>query len=169
MDGIWDDGEWISWDEIARHVYLNDLQEEYPAADLEVVEIFQDLVDAAARYRDSTGRHLDIFGELGELYAEIRFGIKRHRIGAPGSDGRLGNDFIEIKTISPDKRTDKVHVKRSGNFSQLVVVKVSDDYEFEARMIPRKALSKGKGQKASVSWSNLPPADDLESKDHPAA
>jgi hypothetical protein len=164
MDDIWDDGEWLSWDEINRHVYLNDLQELYPAADLEVVEIFEDLVDTALRYRHATGRHLAIFGELGELYAEIKFGIKRHRIGAPGSDGRLGNDFIEIKTISPDKNSNKVLVKRSGNFSKLVVVRISGDYEFEARMISRKALSKGEGRHASISWSRLPVLDESPRK-----
>ncbi len=161
-EGIWDDGEWISWDEINRHVYLNDLQVAFPAADPEVVEIFEDLVDAALRYRDTTGRHLAVFGELGELYAEIKYGIKRHRVGAPGSDGRMGNDFVEIKTISPEKNSNKVQVKRAGNFSKLVVVKITDDFEFEARMISRKELSRGDGKHASVSWSVLP-VDVIES------
>lgn len=164
MDGIWDDGEWTSWDEISREIYLRDLQEAFPAADLEVVEIFQDLVDAAQRYRAITGRHLAVFGELGELYAEIKYGIKRHRVGAPGSDGRMGNDFVEVKTISPDKGSDKVLVKRAGNFSKLVVVKITDELEFEARMIPRKELKRGTGKHASISWSTLP-ASDLESSD----
>lgn len=159
MDDIWDDGDWISWDEVSRSIFLNDLCDTYPEADPEVVEIFEDLVDTAARYKAATGRHLAIFGELGELYAEIKFGIKRHRIGAPGSDGRIGNDFIEIKTISPEKRTNKILVKRSGNFNKLVVVKISDDYEFESRMISRKKLAKGDGKRASVSWDMLPAAD----------
>ena len=162
MDGIWDDGEWISWDYINRHIYLNDLRDSFPAAEPEVVEIFEDLVASAIRYKEITGRHLAIFGELGELYAEIRFGIKRHRVGAPGSDGRLGNDFVEIKTISPDKRSNRVLVKRAGNFSKLVVVKISKDYEFEARMIPRKMINKGEGKLASVSWNNLPVSDEPE-------
>jgi len=155
MYGAWNDDGWSDSEEIGRRRI--ELWKAYPQADPVVVEIFLSVVDAAARYRRSAGRHLAFFGELGELFAEIRFGIKRHRrIGTPGSDGRLGNDFVEIKTISPDKRTNRVQVKRSGNFSQLVVVKISDDFEFEARMIPRKSLSKGKGQYASVSWSSLP-------------
>ncbi len=157
MDGIWDDGEWTSWDEIDRLLYEKALREAYPAADPDVVEVFADLVEAAQRYKAITGRHLAVFGELGELYAEIKFGIKRHRVGAPGSDGRMGNDFVEIKTIGPDKRTAKVLVKRAGNFSKLVVVKITDELEFEARMIPRKALAKGSGKHATVSWSSLAP------------
>lgn len=157
MDGIWDDGEWISWDEIDRLLYQKVLCEAYPAADPDVVEAFTHLVEAAQRYKTITGRHLAIFGELRELYTEIMFGIKRHRPGAPGSNGRMGNDFIEIITISPDKRSSKVLVKRAGNFSKLVVVKISDELEFEARMIPRKALAKGNRKHASVSWSGLAP------------
>jgi hypothetical protein len=159
-DGVWDDGEWISWDYINHHVYLNDLRDTYPEADLEVVAVFEDLVANAIDYKALTGRHLAIFGELGELYAEIKFGIKRHRVGAPGSDGRLGNDFVEVKTISPIKNSDKVQVKRAGNFNKLVVVKIDENYKFEARMIRRKQLSKGEGKHASVSWSKLPVTDD---------
>ena len=161
MDGVWDDGGWTDREETGRRRV--ELWEAYPHADPVVVETFLSVVDAAERYRRSAGRHLALFGELGELFAEIKFGIKRHRrIGTPGSDGRLGNDFVEIKTISPDKRTNRVQVKRSGNFNQLVVVKISDDFEFEAKMIPRKLLSKGKGRYASVSWSSLPPGGDGE-------
>lgn len=137
---------------------VNDLRDEYPHAEPEVVKIFNDLVDGAARYRELTGRHLNIFGELGELYAEIKFGIKRHRLYAAGSDGRLGNDFVEIKTIAPTSRSNKVQVKRSGNFSMLLVVRIANDYGFEARMVERKALKKGVGKLITLSWDGLPAA-----------
>ena len=159
VEGIWDDGEWTGWDEISRHIYLNDLRDNYPHADPEVVEVFHDLVESAAQYRELTGRHLNIFGELGELYAEVKFGIKRHRLYAAGSDGRLGNDFIEIKTIGPGNRSNKVRVKRSGNFSKVMVVRITDDYGFEARMVERKVLRKGSGKWITLSWSSLPAAD----------
>jgi hypothetical protein len=71
----------------------------------------------------------------------------------------MGNDFVEIKTISPDKRSNKVQVKRAGNFSKLIVVKITEDYDFEARVISRKELRKGTGKHASVSWSVLPPSE----------
>ncbi len=159
MEHIWDDGDLLDWDEINRHVYLNDLRDDYPHADPEVVEAFHNLVESAARYWDLTGRHLNIFGELGELFAEVKFGIKRHRLHAAGSDGRLGNDFIEIKTIGPGSGSSKVRVKRSGNFSKLMVVRITDDYEFEARMLERKALKRGTGKFITLSWSSLPAAE----------
>ncbi len=154
-DAIWDDGEWISWEWINRQTHERELRARYPNADPALVEIFEELVFDAAKYKHVTGRYLPIFGELGELFAEITFGIKRHRPRTQGSDGRLGNDFIEIKTITPEKKYDKVTVKRQGNFNKLLAVKISEDFEFEARMLDRKEMSKGKGKLATVSWSSM--------------
>ena len=155
-DGIYDDGEWISWDWINGQLYKQELQEQYPKADPELVEIFESLVGVAVDYHQKTGRYLQIWGELGEVYAEIKYGIKRHRAGAPGSDGRLGKDFVEIKTISPEKGGHQVHVKRAGNFSKLLVVRINEHFEFESRMINRKLVGKGNGRVALVSWSRMP-------------
>jgi len=154
-DAVWDDGEWISWDWINQQLHQQELKERYPSASIELIQIFEELVETAANYKDVTGRYLPIFGELGELFAEITFGIKRHKPRTQGSDGRLGNDFIEVKTITPEKKSEKVMVKRKGNFNKLLVVKVSEDFEFEARMIDRKNMSKGSGKLVIVSWSSI--------------
>lgn len=154
-DAIWDDGEWISWEWINGQLYQQELKEKYPNANLELVGIFEELVFNAVAYKEITGRYLPIFGELGELFAEITFGIKRHKPRTAGSDGRLGNDFIEIKTITPEKKSAKVSVKRKGNFNKLLVVKISGEFEFEARMLDRKKMSKGSGKLATVSWSSM--------------
>jgi hypothetical protein len=74
-----------------------------------------------------------------------------------GSDGRLGNDFIEIKTITPEKKNEQVSVKRAGNFNKLLVVKISEEFEFEARMLDRKKMGKGNGKYAVVAWSSMKP------------
>ncbi len=161
-DGIWDDGEWISWDWINGQLADQELQREYPKANLEVVRIFEDLVSCAEAYRCETGRYLQIWGELGELYASIKFGVVLHRPGTQGSDGRLGNDWIEIKTISPEKTHNIIHVKRAGNFSKLLVVKISEAFEFRATLIDRKLLGKGKGKHAKVRW---PDDENSEEKD----
>jgi hypothetical protein len=151
-DGIWDDGEWISWDTINGQLYDQERQAEFPEASLEIIQVFDDLICAASEYKTLTGRYLQIWGELGELYAEIKYGLKRHRPGAEGSDGRIGDDFVEVKTISPEKSTEKVQVKRAGNFNKLLVVKISEEFDFEARMIDRKTLKKGNGKYANASW-----------------
>jgi hypothetical protein len=121
--------------------------------------IFESLVENAKSYYALTGRYLQIWGELGELYAEINYGIKRHKPHTRGSDGKLGNDFIEIKTISPEKTGEQVQVKRAGNFNKLLVVKITPSFDFEGRFIERKNLSKGDGMHARVSWPALMAAD----------
>ncbi|MFP1680288.1 hypothetical protein ACLD02_16440 [Alloalcanivorax sp. C16-2] len=154
-DGIWDDGEWISWDWINGQLADQEMQAEYPEASLDVIRVFEDLVEAAREYRDVTGRYLQIWGELGELYGEIKYGIERHAPGTKGSDGRLGNDWVEIKTISPEKGNRTVQVKRAGNFNKLLVVKITQDFEFESKLIDRKTLGKGKGKQAKVTWNSV--------------
>ncbi|HZY17524.1 MAG TPA: hypothetical protein VFE82_03535 [Ramlibacter sp.] len=152
-DGVWDDGEWLSWDWINEQIYRQELAQKYPEADPEVIEVFERLVEVALDYKMVTGKYLQIWGELGELYAEVKFGLKRHRAHTQGSDGTLGNDFVEVKTISPEKTAPKVHVKRAGNFSKLLVVRISEDFSFDAKMIDRRDLGKGKGKLARVSWA----------------
>lgn len=141
-------------------------EKELPAVCLQVepelVGIFENLVDSAKSYHSLTGRYLQIWGELGELFAEIKYSIKRHKPHTRGSDGKLGNDYIEIKTISPEKAGELVQVKRAGNFNKLLVIKINKDFDFEGRFIERKTLSKGDGTHARVSWSKLT-ADDIKS------
>ncbi len=121
----------------------------------ELLAIFEELVGAAMKYKALTGRHLPILGELGELFAEIMFGIKRHDPMTQGSDGKLGTDLVEVKTITPEKANDTVQVKRAGNFGKLVVVKITEDFQFGARMVDRKVLAKGEGKWARLSWNTM--------------
>lgn len=120
----------------------------------ELVAIFDNLVDNAKSFFKLTNRYLQIWGELGELYAEIEYGIKRHKPHTKGSDGKLGNDFIEVKTISPEKNNNQVKVKRAGNFNKLLIIKITKDFTFEGQLISRKNLSKGEGKHAKALWSN---------------
>jgi len=156
-DGIWDDGEWISWDWINTQLEDQELRKAFPSASPDVVRIFQDLVSLAQHYKAATGRYLQIWGELGELYAEICYGLVRHKPGAQGSDGRIGNDLIEVKTLSPEKQTNTVHVKLTDrNFNKLLVVRITEDFEFSAQMTDRARLRKGSGKTRSTSGSLKP-------------
>ncbi|WP_207780941.1 hypothetical protein [Cognatiluteimonas telluris] len=152
--GIWDEGAWISWEYIDEHAEEMELRREFPKASIELINNFQSLLDAAAQYKVITGRYLDIWGELGEVYAEVKYGLKRHRYCAPGSDGKIGNDFCEVKTITPMKSVDRVQVKRAGNFNKLLIVKIDGDYNFTSRLIDRKVIGKGSGKFARVGWSH---------------
>lgn len=167
-DAYWDDGEWVSWEYIDSKLgtannddnwidFLELKSKEIDLLEHETLRLWnmlEKMVEVAQEYMATTGRHLPIYGEMGELYGELKYGIKRHKENTPGSDGRLDNDWIEIKTISPHKATDIVQVKRAGNFNKLLIVKISDDFKFKAHMVERKQLKKGTGKFAKVSWPN---------------
>ncbi|KEI70778.1 hypothetical protein [Endozoicomonas elysicola] len=136
------------WEEVEDEEFLSDRL----LINTELEEIFEKLVYNAKEFHLLTNRYLQIWGELGELFGEIYYNIKRHKAHTKGSDGKLGNDFIEIKTISPEKNVDEVRVKRAGNFSKLLIVKINNDFSFESQMIHRKNLSRGTGSHARAKW-----------------
>lgn len=159
-DGVYDDGEWISWKWINEQLHQQEVAQASRPDDPELALLFRDLVASARAYHQLTGRYLEIWGELGELYAEVKYGLKRHKPHTMGSDGSLGNELVEVKTISPENGGGKVHVKRAGNFTKLLVVRIGEGFSFESRLIDRKHLSEGTGTHARVSWSALQASSD---------
>jgi len=151
-NAFWDDGEWVSCNEINSTLYKLELKERFPLAEPGTVKAFYDLLEAAQDYQGATGRPAPLYGELGELFVEISYGLKRHKPNAAGSDGRIGNDFVEVKTISPEKSKLEVQVKRQGNFNKLIVVRICPYYSFEARMLERAKMPKGDGKLATAVW-----------------
>jgi len=153
-DGIWDDGEWISWEWInsqlkeepeddAQSVEPVDpyqSRDGFPFSILKQTEIFQDLVDCAARHFENTGRYLQVWGELGEIYAEIEFGLRRHGTHRAGSDGTIAGKLVEVKTISPEKASDRVLVKSQGGFEKLLIVRIDREFQFRGRLFDRSEL-----------------------------
>jgi hypothetical protein len=146
-DAIWDDGEWISWDYINQQI--NGPQPEGG--------LLEEMIVVAKEYFEEMGRHLPIYGEIGEYYAARRFGIKLHEDPkAEGSDGRLGNALVEIKTITPLRNSRYVRVKKNGNFGYLVIVKIDADFRIDAKLIGRKRLAQPCGEFYSVGWDDHP-------------
>jgi hypothetical protein len=153
-DGIWDDGEWISWEWInsqledepeddvnsGEPIEAYKSREGFPFSVLEQTEIFHDLVGCAIRHFENTGRYLQIWGELGEIYSEIKFGLRRHGTHRAGSDGTISGRLVEVKTISPEKSSDRVLVKSQGNFEQLLIVRISQDFQFQGKLFERIEL-----------------------------
>lgn len=156
-NAIWDDGEWISWDEINQQIQYKEWRARYPNADLSLVPIFESLIGVAEEYHLLTGSHLQVYGDIGELYGAITYGIKLHRNYAKGSDGRLGNHFVEVKTITPFKNCDVVEINLDRNFSQVLIVKINADFEVRGKLIDRKALPKGKrrGNRLRIDWAEF--------------
>lgn len=95
------------------------------------------------RHFKNTGRYLQIWGELGEIYAEITVGLRRHGTHHPGSDGTIAGKLVEVKTISPEKGNDHVLVKRQGDFEQLLIVRIDKDFQFTGKLVDRSSLLSG--------------------------
>lgn len=131
-------------------------REGFPYSATEQTEIFEDLVDCAERHFRNTGRYLQVWGELGEIYAEIKFGLCRHGTHHAGSDGTIAGKRIEVKTISPEKGNGKVLVKRQGDFQQLLVVRIDETFQFAGKLIDRKELNDGGGKVIRVPVKAFP-------------
>jgi hypothetical protein len=118
----------------------------FPLSTLKQTEIFYDLLDCATRHFENTGRHLQIWGELGEIYAEIKFGLRRHRAHTAGSDGTIAGKLVEVKTISPEKTNDRVLVKSQGDFEQLLIVRIDPNFQFQGKLFDRCDLKGANGK-----------------------
>jgi len=118
----------------------------FPYCAGEHIEIFQDLVDCAARHFENTGRYLQVWGELGEIYAEIKFGLCRHGTHRPGSDGTIAGKLVEVKTISPERAGDRVFVKRQGDFEQLLIIRIDHNFQFQGKLFERSELKGAAGK-----------------------
>jgi len=153
---FYDDGEWVTWSEINEQLQYKEWGAKYPNAVRSMIPYFEDLISLAESYHHETGLHLNAYGDIGELFGAITYGIRLNKTYAEGADGRLGDDHIEIKTITPFKNRDEVLVKLSGNWSKLLVVKINKEFEVSGRMISRKALPHRKGKVLRVKWSDLP-------------
>lgn len=154
-NAIYDDGEWITWTDINSHLERLEFEARFPNLDVDLVPIFQNLLAVAQDYHHLTGNHLQVYGDLGELYGAITHGIKLHRNYAQGSDGKIGNHFVEVKTITPFKSNDTIRLNLKRNFSMVLIVKIDADFEVQSKLIDRKALPKVKGDWLNLSWSDI--------------
>ncbi|AOS43258.1 hypothetical protein Verru16b_00301 [Lacunisphaera limnophila] len=167
-DGVWDDGEWISW------AYINeqlDLQENGPAPELVVedggsaddiepdskepdIELLNRIRAARNHFENTLDQISPDWGRIGEDYVAQQFGVKLSRMYTQGHDGRWGDELVEIKTITPHKHRPFVRVKLTGNFNILAIVKIAADDTLDVRFISRSKLPAGTGRNAHVvAWS----------------
>lgn len=144
------DREWIDrqLDEVPDDdAYASEVEKPYrsrqgfPCSIVEQTGILDDLVDCAQRHFENTGRYLQVWGELGEIYAEVRFGLRRHRTHQAGSDGTIDGKMVEVKTISPEKSSNHVFVKSQGDFEKLLIIRIDREFNFRGRIFDRSELA----------------------------
>jgi hypothetical protein len=158
-EAVWDDGEWISLEYISRQLAEQEDgagEASAPAGALDSKRSAEiaELIDQAIFHEKISASPFPNWGRVGELYVAERFGVELSRPHAQGHDGRLGNELVEIKTITPRKQKQFVRVKRAGNYSLLAVVRVDEHYNLDARLIRRDRLPANTGGEiAIVAWS----------------
>lgn len=160
-DGIWDEGEWISWEYINRQLGEADEDEredwtERVRAHVVKSSELQGLIRRAIIEEERTPLPSPLWGQIGELCAAECYPMELVRAHAQGHDAKLGTELVEVKTITPRKARPFVRVKRSGNFSLLAVVRVSKTYELYVKLVRRKdVIKKSDGEYAIVTWARV--------------
>ena len=152
---VWSPDQWLSWGNINDPAQADQIRFHFPDADPVYIATLQRLLRTAHVFNASTNRHLQIYGDIGELYGAIAHRIALHRFSAEGSDGRLGKDFVEIKTISPFKSWKVVKLRMDRHFSKLLAVQVMQDFSVQGVMVSRSALPKPDSPEMIVEWESL--------------
>lgn len=145
IDSEWVDSQFVDI-EVDKPKKIFKSREGFPYSIIKQTDIFEGLVECAMNHFDNTGRYLQIWGELGEIYAEIKFGLRRHGTREPGSDGTIKGELVEVKTISPEKGSNRISVKSNGNFKKLLIVKIDEDFNFKGKLFDRADLAGGSGK-----------------------
>ncbi len=151
----WSRDQWLSWGDINDPAQADQIRFHFPNADPVYVAALQGLLRTAWSFNASTNRHLQVYGDIGELYGAIVHDIALHRFSAEGSDGRLGDDFVGIKTISPFKSWKVVNLRMDRHFSKLLAVRVMQDFSVQGVMVSRSALPKPDRSEMIIEWDSL--------------
>ncbi len=151
----WTSSQWLNWGDINDPAHAVQIRNHFPDANPTYIAALQALLQTASSFNVATKRHHQIYGDIGELYGAIVHGIALHRFNAQGSDGRFGDDFVEIKTISPFKKRKLVNLRMDRHFSKILVVQVMQDFSVQGMMVSRSVLPKPDLPKMILEWELL--------------
>lgn len=85
-------------------------------------------------------------GKLGEIYAEIEFGLRRHGTHKAGSMAPSTARSGRSSPFLPEKGNDRVLVKRQGDFEQITNASIDENFQFTGKLIDRSRLMGGGGR-----------------------
>lgn len=90
----------------------------FPNAHLSLALVFDDPISTAEHYHRLSGRSLQVYGNIGELYSCKTYGLNLDRNYAQGSDGRICNGLVQVKIITPFKSKDRVNLNLARSFGR---------------------------------------------------
>lgn len=170
-DGFWNGNGPSSWDVIGDLVrggfkdrytsYLTDLNHQrfrtlrQRATTPSQVARFGEMLDRTRDYHQATGGHLHLYGDLGELFGAITYGIRLDHSYTGAVDGHLGRDAVMIKTLTPFADHDQVTIHLDVAFSKLLLVRIDETFAVSGRMIERQDLNTATDNRLSLTWDML--------------
>ncbi len=165
-DGFWEETNWVRWEDarptnqhglngededmpLTRRELEASLRYLCPQADLSLVPYYYQLLYLARDYHLDTGRHLNVYGQIGELHGAITYGIRLCNIGDSCEDGCIGDETVKIRTITPFSQADEISVELDGPFQKLLVVRIDRNFRVSSRLVSRGALVAQKAERGS--------------------
>jgi hypothetical protein len=136
---------------------IPDLRRRFPRADVSIVPYLRDLLATAESYALETGRHLDIYGAIGTLFASVVYGV-----GTPG--GRhvyQRSPRLAVCTLTPFEPEPEPAVELPlADLGTLVVVHVdqrgpNDTLHLSGRLIRRDALPAAEDGLLLLGWEGI--------------
>ena len=147
----WDTGDWIAWyrtptgiDDRPCNAAAQD-----PMARLTALHL--SLLRAAKGYYVLTGEHLPVYRQIAHVHAALYCDLPLEP--AARTCDKTG---VEVLCLPPHRPDNFVEVDLSRPFGTLIVVRISDNFTCEARMIQRRALGDHGEGKIKVRWQALP-------------
>jgi hypothetical protein len=145
----WDSGDWIQWHRGGPK--LPDLPcpaKEDLDARLALLQV--SLARAARSFFELTGQHLGIYDQMARVHAARHFGIPL------GCEDVLEETSVLLLTLRPFSRTQSVAVDLTLPFSSVLVVRIDNNFQAEARIITRRRLGEGNRGVKTLKWRELP-------------
>lgn len=114
----WTPDQWLSWGGIDDPTEADQIRCRFPDAEATNIAALKGPLHAARSFHTPINHQLQVDGDTGDLYGAIVRGIVLHRFNAQGSDGWLGDGYVEINTISPIKKWKIVNLRMGRHFSK---------------------------------------------------
>ncbi|ABG32831.1 hypothetical protein CEP88_06255 [Roseobacter denitrificans] len=147
----WDTGDWIEWHRTSLGVDHRPCAAAAQDQQAQMTALHINLLRAAKGYFEMTGHHLPVYPQIAHVHAAIFCDLPMD-----GPDRTCAQTGVEVACLAPHSPSDEVEVDLSHDFVTLIVVKISDDFTAQARMISRADLPKSKDGPYRVAWQALP-------------
>lgn len=145
----WDTGDWIAWhrsSEDSHNVQCISPSEDGSAR---LTALLVSLLRAARIHFALTGMHLPVFDVIARTHGALHFGLDLR----PNSHA---DTSMQIVHIPPHGPTNRVRVDLDQPCTQILVVRIKDNFSVEARMIARAHLPDRSDNPFDISWNDLP-------------